>query len=77
MAQKRIERLTKEGRRDAEWTVLHRVTESLENGVPVRELSLSDEERRVLSGFRFASQIPQILVLNVGEEAIREAPYLV
>jgi len=75
VAQKRIERLTKEGRRDAEWTVLHRVTESLENGVPVRELSLSDEERRVLSGFRFASQIPQILVLNVGEEAIREAPY--
>ncbi|GAB4362693.1 MAG: redox-regulated ATPase YchF [Deltaproteobacteria bacterium] len=75
VAQKRIERMTKEGRRDAEWNALHKVIGSLEEGVPVRELSLSEEERRILAGFRFASQIPLILVLNVGEEAIRAEPY--
>jgi len=75
LAQKRIERMAKEGRRDSEWTVLHRVTGSLENGVPVRELPLSEEERRVLSGFRFVSQIPLILALNVGEGEIRSAPF--
>lgn len=75
VAQKRIERMTKEGRRGAEWSVLHRVNESLENGVPVRELPLSEEERRILSGFRFVSQMPQILVLNIGEEAIRAEPF--
>lgn len=75
VAQKRIERMTKEGRRGAEWSILNRVTESLENGVPVRELPLTDEEQRILSGFRFLSGLPQILVLNIGEEAIRGDPF--
>lgn len=75
VAQKRIERMTKEGRRGAEWSVLHRVNEALESGMPVRDLPLSEEEQRILSGFRFASQIPQILVLNIGEDAIRGEPF--
>jgi len=75
VAQKRIERMAKEGRRGAEWSILHRVNESLENGVPIRELPLSEEERRILAGFRFVSQMPQILVLNIGEEAIRGEPF--
>lgn len=75
VAQKRIERMTKEGRKGAEWSILHRVNESLENGVPVRELPLSEEEQRILSGFRFVSRIPQILVLNIGEEALRGEPF--
>jgi len=75
VAQKRIERMTKEGRRGAEWSILHRVNESLENGLPVRELPLSEEEQRILSGFRFVSQTPQILVLNIGEEAIPGEPF--
>lgn len=75
IAQKRIERMAKEGRRGAEMSILLRVSESLENGVPVRELPLSEEELRILSGFRFVSQIPRILVLNIGEEAIRGEPF--
>jgi len=75
VAQKRIERMTKEARRDAEWSALHRVIESLENGLPVREISLAAEEARTLSGFRFVSQLPLVLALNVGEEAIRGEPF--
>lgn len=67
VAQKRIERMTKEARRDAEWTVLHRVAETLEREVPLRRLSVSAEEARILSGFRFVSVLPVIAVLNVAE----------
>lgn len=75
VAQKRIERMTKEARRDAEWSALHRVIGSLEDQVPVRRLSLTAEESRVLSGFRFVSRIPLVLVLNVGEEALGSEPF--
>lgn len=67
VAQKRIERMVKEARRDSEWTTLHRAVEFLEKEVPLRGVDFSPEEARILSGFRFASRIPPILVLNVGE----------
>lgn len=75
VAQKRIERMTKEARRDAEWSALQRVIRSLEDQVPIRRLSLSPEESRVLSGFRFVSRLPLVLVLNVGEEALAAEPF--
>jgi GTP-binding protein YchF len=67
VAQKRIERMTKEARRDAEWTILHKTVESLEREIPLRQIPLTAEESRVLAGFRFLSQIPVLLVLNVAE----------
>jgi GTP-binding protein YchF len=67
VAQKRIERMTKEARRDAEWTILHKAVESLEREVPLRQISPTAEEGRVLAGFRFLSQIPILAVLNVAE----------
>ena len=67
VAQKRIERMTKEARRDAEWTILHKAVESLERETPLRQISLAAEESRILAGFRFLSQIPILLVLNVAE----------
>ena len=67
VAQKRIERMTKEARRDAEWTILHKAVESLEREIPLRQIPLTAEESRVLAGFRFLSQIPILLVLNVAE----------
>jgi hypothetical protein len=67
VAQKRIERLTKEQKRDGEWKVLHKVVEALEAGIPLRRVDFSVEEARLLSVFRFLSQAPLLLVLNVGE----------
>jgi len=67
VAQKRIERMTKEAKRDAEWTALHKAIAAFERDVPLRSVDLSVEEERVLSGFRFVSRLPTLLILNVGE----------
>jgi GTP-binding protein YchF len=75
VAQKRIERMTKEAKRDAEWTALHKAIESFERDIPLRDVELAGEEDRAVSGFRFVSRIPLLLVLNVGEEALRGEPY--
>jgi GTP-binding protein YchF len=75
VAQKRIERMTKEARRDSEWTALHKAIEAFEREVPLRHADLSGEEERAVSGFRFLSRIPLLLVLNVGEEGLRGDPF--
>ncbi|MGE5699471.1 MAG: DUF933 domain-containing protein [Deltaproteobacteria bacterium] len=67
IAQKRIERMAKEAKRDIEWTTLNKAIASLEKEVPLLRVEFSAEEIRVLSGFRFASRIPLLMVLNVGE----------
>ncbi|RJP20049.1 MAG: redox-regulated ATPase YchF [Deltaproteobacteria bacterium] len=75
VAQKRIERMTKEARRDAEWTALNKAVSALEKEVPLRHVELVGEEERALAGFRFLSRIPLLLVLNVGEDAVRSNAY--
>jgi GTP-binding protein YchF len=75
IAQKRIERMTKEARRDIEWATLHKAVASLENEVPLRKVAFSGEEVRVLSGFRFVSRMPLLMVLNVGERDLAGEPY--
>jgi len=75
VAQKRIERMTKEARRDAEWTALHKAIAAFERETPLRDVDLAGEEGRAVSGFRFVSRIPMLLVLNVGEDALRGEPY--
>ena len=75
VAQKRIERMTKEARRDSEWTVLHKAVGALEKEIPLRRLPFTEDEARVLAGFRFVSQLPLLLVLNVAEEALSSEAY--
>jgi GTP-binding protein YchF len=75
VAQKRIERMTKEAKRDAEWTALHTAIGAFERELPLRNVERSAEEERALSGFRFVSRLPTILVLNVGEESVTGEAY--
>ncbi len=75
LAQKRIERMTKEARRDSEWTALHKAVALLEKETPLRGLTLTGDEARALAGFRFVSQLPLVLVLNVGEAEVGSEPY--
>ena len=75
VAQKRIERMTKEAKRDAEWTALHKAIAAFERDVPLRSVDLSTEEERVLSGFRFVSRLPTLLILNVGEGEVTAGTY--
>jgi GTP-binding protein YchF len=75
VAQKRIERMTKEARRGPEWAALHKAVALLETEVPLRRLALAGDEARALAGFRFVSQLPLVLVLNVGEGELAGEPY--
>ncbi|MGE5190119.1 MAG: DUF933 domain-containing protein [Gemmatimonadota bacterium] len=75
VAQKRIERMTKEARRGPEWTALHKAVALLETEAPLRRLALAGDDARALAGFRFVSQLPLLLVLNVGEGDLAGEPY--
>jgi GTP-binding protein YchF len=75
VAQKRIERMTKEAKRDSEWVALHKAIEAFEKEVPLRDVDLVGEEDRAVTGFRFVTRLPMLLVLNVGEDALRGEAY--
>ncbi len=57
----------------AERAVFLKMKEALEAERPLRELDLPDEDRRRLRGYSFLSEKPVLLVLNLGEGAVREA----
>ncbi len=83
MAERRLERLRATGRhgsqaeRDAnerEEGILERLRAGLVEGRPIRDLDLTPDEEKGLRGFRFLTQKPVLVLLNVGEADIaREA----
>jgi len=83
MTERRLERLKATGRHgtpaeresnEREEAVLTRLHAGLVEGGPIRDVELSVDEEKVLRGFRFLSQKPVLVLLNVGESDIaREA----
>lgn len=71
--EKRLERLKKEKGREQERELLERCKSTIESEKPLRLLSLSEEEKKTLSGFGFLSQKPLLILLNLGEEDIGRA----
>jgi ribosome-binding ATPase len=71
--EKRIERVEKDlkkartGDLEREHALLLRSKESLEKEVPLRELEMTPEEKKLIRGFMFLSQKPILYVLNVNE----------
>jgi ribosome-binding ATPase len=57
----------------AERAIFLKMKECLEGERPLRELELSEEERRRLRSYSFLSEKPVLLVVNLGEDRIREA----
>jgi hypothetical protein len=51
-----------------ELDVLSKVKELLEQNVPLRAAQLTPEEEKVIRGFRFLSEKPMLVIINVGEE---------
>lgn len=72
--EKRVERLEKDRRKtkepslEQEEQLLGRAKAHLEAGRPLRELSMSLEEKKRIRGFMFLSEKPILHVLNLGEE---------
>lgn len=78
--ERRLERLRATGRHgsqtereanEREEVILERLHEPLANGSPIRDVDLAPDEEKAIRGFRFLTQKPVLVLLNVGEGDIR------
>ena len=79
--EKRLEKLRTQGRhgspaeRDAaarEQELLERLEPPLSEGTPLRAVPISDDEERIVRGYRFLTQKPVLVVLNIDEGRLAE-----
>src|SRR5262249_9544444 len=74
--EKRVERLEKDLKKvknptlERELAYLERAKVWLESERPLREMAVSDEERKLIKGFAFLSEKPMIYVENIGEDQL-------
>jgi GTP-binding protein YchF len=76
MTERRLERLSGSGRHgsaaeresnEREEVILRRLHQALEAGKPIRDVELDIDEEKAIRGFRFLTQKPVLVLLNVGE----------
>ena len=86
MVDRRLERLHGSGRHgtpaereanEREGAILARLKPALESGRPIRDEALDPDEEKALRGFRFLTQKPVLVLLNVGEDELAGAPSLI
>ncbi len=71
--EKRLKRLEKSAtsskveEEKRELAILYRFKESLDEGIPLREVTLSPEEEKLIRGYAFLSLKPLLLILNLDE----------
>ena len=79
---RRLERLRATGRHgtpaereanEREETILERLKVDLDAGRPIRDAGLTPDEARTIRGFRFLTEKPVLVVLNVGEADLPRA----
>ncbi|HEU4390757.1 MAG TPA: DUF933 domain-containing protein [Blastocatellia bacterium] len=70
----RIARIKKEKDSTRERDVLERLKSSLEAEKPIRDQELTHEDEALIAGFRFLSQKPLLLLLNVAEDQAGAGP---
>jgi GTP-binding protein YchF len=82
MVDRRLERLQGSGRHgtpaereanEREQAILERLKPALEAGRPIRDEPLDPDEEKVLRGYRFLTQKPVLVLLNVGEDDLAGA----
>jgi GTP-binding protein YchF len=83
LVETRLERISHDHQRgkktpqsQAEQKVLETLHEALSADTPLREVSLTDDQRRAISGFQFMSRKPVLAILNSDEERYGSAPEL-
>ena len=76
MVDRRLERLASSGRHgtpaeresnEREEVILRRLKTELEAGRPIRDAGLAEDEAKAVRGFRFLTEKPVLVLLNVGE----------
>ena len=79
---RRLERLAATGRHgtpaereanEREEVVLRRLKPALEEGRPIRDVVLEADEEKAMRGFRFLSQKPVLVLINLGERDLPNA----
>ena len=82
VAERRLERLAKEAHHgtpaerdeaERERVLLERVHAALADGHPIRDLGLPADEARAFRGYRFLTEKPTLVLLNIGEGDIPRA----
>jgi GTP-binding protein YchF len=74
--EKRMERLEKDLKKlrnpalEKEFAYLQRAKAWLESERPLREMEISEEEKKLVKGFAFLSEKPMIYVENIGEDQL-------
>jgi len=66
----------KQQERDAllsEQALLSRVKPALDNEIPIREQSVTNDEARILENYQFLTSKPVLLLLNIGEAQLSQA----
>jgi len=56
-----------------EQSILERIKTALEQDVPIREQQLTEDEKKLISGYQFLTAKPLLLVANIGEESLPQA----
>jgi hypothetical protein len=83
MTERRIERLKTSARHgtpaereaaEREDVVLRRILTGLEAGKPIRDLGLDADDEKAIRGFRFLTQKPVLVLLDIGEGDIAAGP---
>ena len=86
LVDRRLERLSTSGRHgtpaeresnDREEVVLRRLKEALEGGRPIRDVGLEPDAEKAIRGFRFLTQKPVLVLLNIGEGDLPKAGDLI
>jgi hypothetical protein len=86
MTERRLDRLKGSGRHgtpaereaaEREEVVLRRIHEGLQAGTPIRDLGLDADAAKAIRGFRFLTEKPVLVLLNVGEGDLATAATLV
>jgi len=86
MIDRRLERLQGSGRHgtpaereanEREGVILARLKPALEAGRPIRDEALDPDEEKALRGYRFLTQKPVLVLLNVGEGDLAAGPALI
>ncbi len=56
-----------------EQQIMQKLKEHLEKEIPIREISLTAEEQKNITGFKFLTAKPLLIVINVGENQLSQA----
>ena len=86
VVEKRLERLKQSGRsgtaaekeaNEREQVVLEKILPALTDGTPIRDVGLDSDDSHRIRGFRFLTEKPVLVLLNVGEGDLAGADELV